>query len=69
MHKILYMATVTFTRPNPAGRDFGTCLYVQGKSREVTMVAVMRNLRRVLNAVRRGQVPWQPGSATTPNEA
>ena len=46
---ILYMATVTATR-----------LCRRGKPRKVALVAAMRKLLLILNAVVRDQVPWQP---------
>ena len=57
---ILYMATVTATRHNPAIRDFYTRLCRRGKPRKVALVAAMRKLLLILNAVARDQAPWQP---------
>ena len=59
MRTILYMATVTATRHNPAIRDFYTSLCRRGKPRKVALVAAMRKLLLILNAVVRNQVPWQ----------
>ena len=56
---ILYMATVTATRHNPAIRVH-TRLCRRGKPRKVALVAAMRKLLLILNAVVRDQVPWQP---------
>ena len=57
---MLYMATVTATRHNPAIRDFYTRLCRRGKPRKVALVAAMRKLLLILNAVVRDQVPWHP---------
>ena len=57
---ILYMATVTATRHNPAIRDFYTRLCRRGKPRKMALVAAMRKLLLILNAVLRDQIPWQP---------
>ena len=46
--------------PQPAIRDFHTRLCQRGKPRKVTLVAAMRKLLLILNAVVRDQVPWQP---------
>ncbi len=45
------MATVTAVRHNPAIRAFYTCLCEKGKPRKVALVAAMRKLLTVLNAV------------------
>ena len=65
---ILYMATVTATRHNPAIRDFYTRLCRRGKPPKVALVAAMRKLLLILNAVIRDQVPWQPNRAPTAGE-
>ncbi|MCY4520611.1 MAG: hypothetical protein OXC13_07505, partial [Caldilineaceae bacterium] len=57
---MLYMATVTATRHNPAIRDFHTRLCRRGKPRKVALVAAMRKLLLILNAVVRDQIPWHP---------
>ena len=54
MRKILYMATVTAIRHNPAIRDFHTRLCAKGKPKKVALVAAMRKLPTVLNAVSQG---------------
>ena len=48
---MLYMATVTATRHNPAIHDFYTRLCRRGKPRKVALVAAMRKLLLILNAV------------------
>ena len=55
-----HLALVPFTRHNPAIRDFHTRLCQRGKPRKVALVAAMRKLLLILNAVVRDQVPWQP---------
>ena len=56
LHAILYMATVTATRHNSAIRDFYTGLCRRGKPKKVALVAAMRKLLLILNAVVRDQV-------------
>ena len=53
------MATVT------AIRAFYTRLCRQGQSKKVTLVAAMRKLLLILNAVLRGQVPWRKDPVST----
>ena len=57
MRTILYMATVTTTRHNPAIPDFYTGLCRRGKPKMVALVAAMRKLLLILNPVVRDQVP------------
>ena len=57
------MTTVT------AIRVFHTRLCRRGKSRKVVLVAAMRKLLLILNAVLRDQVPWQPNRMPTAVEA
>ena len=66
VRRILYLATVTAIRHNPAIRDFHTRLCDKGKPRKVALVAAMRKLLAVLNAVSRDQDPWQKEPLSTP---
>ena len=50
---ILYMTTVSAVQHNPVIRAFYTCLCDKGKPRKVALVAAMRKLLTVLNAVMR----------------
>ena len=65
VRKVLYMATLSAVRWNPAIRVFHTRLCDQGKPKKVILVAAMRKLLVMLNAMLRGQVPWQAKSAST----
>jgi len=56
----LYMATLTATRHNPVIRSFYTRLLAAGKPRKVALVACMRRLLTVLNAISRDRATWQP---------
>ena len=58
MLKTLYMATVTVIRHNPAIRTFYTRPCAKGKPGKVALVAAMRKLFTVLNAMSRDPVPW-----------
>lgn len=63
------MTTVTATRHNPAVRGFCIRLCRRGLPRKVALVAAMRKLLLILNAVLRDQVPWQLNRAPTAGEA
>jgi len=54
----LYMATLVATRHNPAIRAFYQRLRGQGKHRKVALVAAMRKLLTILNAMVKHQRPW-----------
>ena len=66
VRRILYMATLSAIRHNPAIRTFYERLCDKGKPRKVALVATMRKLLIVLNAVMRDQVPWQREPVTKP---
>jgi transposase len=54
----LYMAGLVATRHNVPLRAFYTRLLAAGKPRKVALVAVMRKLLTMLNAIVRTQQPW-----------
>jgi transposase len=54
----LYMATLTARRFNPAIRHFGERLKAAGKPYKVVMVACMRKLLVVLNAILKNNQQW-----------
>lgn len=55
----LYMATLVATRHNPVIRDFYQRLLAKGKLKLVALVACMRKLLVILNAMIRDNKPWQ----------
>ena len=55
----LYMATLVATRHNPVLRDFYERLLAKGKLKKVALVACMRKLLVILNAMLRDNKPWQ----------
>lgn len=57
---VLYMATLVATRHNPVIRAFYQRLRGAGKPRKVALVAAMRKLLIILNAIMKAQRPWQP---------
>lgn len=54
----LYMAVVTAMRFNPTIKAFATRLKAAGKPHKVVMVACMRKLLTVMNAMLKSNVPW-----------
>ena len=60
----LYMATVAATRWNPVIRGFYLRLTEAGKPAKVALVACMRKLLVILNAIVRDERPWRCSLAT-----
>ncbi len=59
IRSVLYMATLAATRFNPVIRVFYQRLLHDGKPFKVAIVACMRKLLTILNAMIRTQQPWQ----------
>jgi transposase len=55
----LFVATMAAVRHNPIIRAFRQRLLANGKPKMVAMVACMRKLLTILNAILRDQTPWQ----------
>jgi transposase len=60
VRRALYMATVVAIRYNPAIAAFYRRLTAAGRPKKVALIAAMRKLVTVLNAILRDQRPWQP---------
>ena len=56
---VLYMATLVATRFNPVIRVFYQRLLAAGKPKKVALVACMRKLLTILNAMIKHRTPWQ----------
>lgn len=56
---VLYMAALVAARFNPALKAFRDRLVQSGKPKIVAIVATMRKLLTILNAIIRDQKPWQ----------
>ncbi len=56
---ILYMATLTAVRHNPVIQAFYERLRQAGKAAKVALTACMRKVLTILNAMVKGNVPWQ----------
>jgi len=61
----LYMATLTATTRNPVIRAHYQHLLARGKRKKVALVACMRKLLIILNAILREKKPWRPNVATS----
>ena len=57
---VLYMSTLVATRYNPVIREFYERLLVSGKIKKVALIACMRKLLTILNAMIKHQQQWQP---------
>ena len=57
---LLYMAATTAVRSNPVIRAFYERLKSRGKPHKVAMVACMRKMLTILNAMVRQSTPWTP---------
>jgi transposase len=64
VRSILYMATLTAIRCNPVIKAFYHRLLQAGKIFKVAMVACMRRLLIILNAMIRDAQPWHPAFAS-----
>lgn len=65
VRSVLYMATLTATVRNPVIRQHYLHLLARGKRKKVALVACMRKLLTILNAIIREKKPWKP-TITTP---
>ena len=55
---MLYMATLSVVRHNPVMRAFYQLKRKEGKPAKVALVAAMRKLLVILNAIVRTKQPW-----------
>lgn len=60
IRRVLYMATLTAIKHNPPIRAFHQRLVTAGRPGKVALVAAMRKLLTILNAMLRDRRPWQP---------
>jgi transposase len=60
VRSVLYMATLTATRFNPVIKAFYQRLVAAGKKKKVALVACMRKLLTILNAILRDRTHWNP---------
>jgi len=60
LRAVLYMAALVASRHNPAIAAFYQRLVAAGKRKKVALVACMRKMLTVLNAMMRSMTPWHP---------
>jgi len=60
LRRVLYMATVAAVRCNPVLRPFYQGLRARGKLPKVALVAAMRRLLLILNAMLKSHTTWRP---------
>lgn len=60
---VLYMAALVATRYNPAIKAFYERLLQRGKAKKVALIACMRKLLTILNAMVKQGTYWHPGPA------
>jgi transposase len=65
VRRTLYMAALSAIRFNPTLRAFHTRLRAAGKAKKVAIVACMRKLLTILNAMVRDNAPWRDMPAQT----
>lgn len=63
VRQVLYMATLSAVRCNPVLKTFYVRLRGNGKAAKVALVACMRKLLTILNAMLRDGRPWDPQRA------
>ena len=61
---VLYMGALTATRWNPVIRDFYQKLLAAGKPKKLALVACMRKLLVILNAMLKHGAPWGDKGST-----
>ena len=64
VRSVLYMAALTATRCNPVIKEFYQRLLKVGKKKKVAIVACMRKLLTILNAILRDRIHWDPALAS-----
>ena len=62
----LYMGALVATRHNPVLKEFYERLLASGKPKKVALVACMRKLLLILNALMRDRAVWRSTHALTP---
>lgn len=62
MRAALYMATLSSVRYDPVLKHFYQRLIAAGKPAKVALVACMRKLLTIINAIIKSGTPWQPTS-------
>jgi transposase len=64
VRQVLYMATLSAVRCNPALRDYYQRLLARGVKQKAALIAVLRKMLTILNAMVRDNTPWRPPCPT-----
>jgi transposase len=59
VRNVLYMATLAAVRWNPVLKAHYARLVARGRPKKVALIACLRRLLGILNAILRDQIPWQ----------
>jgi len=60
IRRTLYMATLTATQHNPQINKYYNGLIARGKLPKIALIACMRKLITILNAMVKNEAPWDP---------
>ena len=60
MRQVLYMATLSAVRCNPELRVYYQRLLGRGVEPKAALIAVLRKMLTILNAMVRDNTPWRP---------
>jgi transposase len=60
VRRVLYMATLSAVRFNPVLRDYYQRLLTRGVAPKAALIAALRKLLTILNAMVRDNTPWRP---------
>lgn len=66
VREVLYMGALVATRFNPTVKEFYERLCAAGKPKMVALVACMRKLLLILDAILKNRTPWRSSHALTP---
>src|ERR1019366_10691680 len=66
VRRVLYVATLAAVRCNPVLRAYYLRLRAAGKPVKVALVATMRKLTTILNAILKTNTPWRPPCHAAP---
>jgi transposase len=66
VRRVLFVATVAAVRCNPVLRAYYRRLRASGKPTKVALIASLRKLITILNAILKTNTPWRPPCTTAP---
>ena len=64
--RFVHGCSLVATRRNPVVKEFYERLLAAGKPKKVALVACMRKLLSILNAVLKHRAPWRPSHCLSP---